>query len=103
MDTSISIGDEMDIKQAIIRWDGMCPQEEHGMSWNDFLMNLKTRFFVDESVLYVVSRILSEPIGVFLENSTWTSMYIEGSTVGDLSILFPMGCDKCFFSYNKGG
>ena len=59
-------------------------------------MNLKTRFFVNKSVLHVLSRILSEPIGVFLENSTWTSMYIEGGTVGDLSILFAMGSDKCF-------
>ena len=59
-------------------------------------MNLKTRFFVNESVLYVLSRILSEPIGVFLENSTWTSMYIEGSTVGNLSVLFAMGGDKHF-------
>ena len=84
----------------------MCPREECGMfgecntqkqwSWNDFVMNLKTRFFVDKSILYVLSRILSEPIGVFLENSTWTSTYIEGGTVGDLSILFAMGSDKHF-------
>ena len=106
MDASISIGDKQDIKQAIICWVEMCPREECSMfgecntqkqwSLNDFLMNLKTRFFIDESVLYVLSRILSEPIGVFLENSTWTSMYIEGGTVGDLSILFAMGSDKHF-------
>ena len=65
-------------------------------SWNDFVMNLKTRFFVDESVLYILSRILSEPIGVFLESTTWISTYIEGGTVGDLSILFALESDKSF-------
>ena len=90
----------------------MGPKEECGIfgecntqkqwSWNDFRMNLKSSFFVDESVLYVLSRILSEPIGVFLENSTWTSSCLENETVGDLSILFALGCDKCFIPIIRG-
>ena len=64
-------------------------------------MNLKSSFFVDESVLYVLSRILSEPIGVFLENSTWTSSYLENETVGDLCILFAFGHDKHFIPITR--
>ena len=45
-------------------------------------------------------RILSEPIGVFLENSTWTS-YLENETVGDLSILFALGRDKHFIPITR--
>ena len=106
MDACIGIGNEKAIKEAIIQWVEICPKEECGVfgecntqkqwSWNDFIISLKSRFFMDESVLYVLSRILSEPIGVFLENSTWTSSYLENETVGDLSILFALGSDKCF-------
>ena len=97
MDASVGIGDEQNIKQAIIQWVEMCPREEHGMfgeyntqkqwSWNNFLMNLKTRFCVDKSVLYVLSIILSEPIGVFLESTTWTSIYIYIYKVALLAIF----------------
>ena len=111
MDACVGIGDEKAIKEAIIQWVEMCPKEECGIfgecntqkqwSWNDFRMNLKSSFFVDKSVLYVLSRILSEPIGVFLENSTWTSSYLENETVGNLSILFALGCDKCFIPITR--
>ena len=90
----------------------MCPKEECGIfgecntqkqwSWNDFRMNLRSSFFVDKSVLYVLSRILSEPFGVFLENSTWTSSYLENETVGNLSILFALGHDKHFIPITRG-
>ena len=111
MDACVGIGNEKAIKEAIIQWVEMCPKEECGIfgecntqkqwSWNDFRMNLKSSFFVDKSVLYVLSRILSEPIGVFLENSTWTSSYLENETVGDLSILFALGHDKHFIPITR--
>ena len=111
MDACVGIGDEKAIKEAIIQWVEMCPKEECGIfgecntqkqwSWNDFWMNLKSSFFVDESVLYVLSRILSELIGVFLENSTWTSSYLENETVGDLFIILALGCDKCFIPITR--
>ena len=106
MDACVGVGHEKEIKDAVIRWIEMCPKDDHSMfgkcntrkqwSWEDMVTNLKYRIFVDKSVLYILSRILSEPIGVFLENSTWASCDLQGDTVGDLCIVFEMGVDKQF-------
>ena len=38
--------------------------------------------------LYVISHILSEPIGMLLKNETWASANLQGDTVGDLDVVF---------------
>ena len=65
-------------------------------SWEDFIGNIKHRFFVDECMPYVLLKILSELIGVFLGNSTQASCDLQGDTVGDLTVVFAMAKDKWF-------
>ena len=104
-DLSVGLGTEVELKEKVIRWIQHVSEEEKSgfgevllckqMMLQDYVEDFsKADGMVDEITLYVLSRMLREPIAVITKKRFWSM--VEGDYIGDMSIVFVFGGDGHF-------
>ena len=104
-DLSVGLGTEVELKEKVIRWIQHASEEDKSgfgevllrkqMMLQDYVEDFsKADGMVDEITLYVLSRMLREPIAVITKKRFWSM--VEGDYIGDMSIVFVFGGDGHF-------
>ena len=100
----------MELKEKVIQWIQHAPEEEKSgfgevllhkqMMLQDYVEDFcKADGMVDEITLYVLSRMLREPIAVITKNRFWSM--VEGDYISDTSIVFAFGSDGHFIPLQR--
>ena len=94
----------MSVREAIWRWLTFCTDNDKS-AMDPNLLQKQRKFLiyireyeetghVDEVVLWVLSRVMREPIAILLKGEFWITT--EEKDIGDVQMLFVYGGEGCF-------
>ena len=97
--------DELDVRKSVMKWLEMCSKQDKnvmgsymmkkGWQFEHFVNYFQTKtVMVNELVLYIISCIVWEPIGVIFKDHTWNSTV--NAMLSQTQILFAYCGENCF-------
>ena len=100
-DLTVGLGDGKELKEKVIQWIQHATEEERSgfsevmckqMTLDEWLDKFGVGDGeVDELVIYVLSRLLQEPIAVITRTHFWSSVEGGHNYIGDANIVFAFG------------
>ena len=108
-DLTVGLGDGKELREKVILWiQHATDQERSGfgevMLCKQMMLDKWLDKFgaadgeVDELVVYVLSRLLQEPIAVITRTCFWSSVEGGGNYIGDTNIMFTLWQQGAFYS-----